>query len=117
MIPCRHSFGLWLSLASLCLLVGVRAAGAGAASPVPIDFNRDIRTILSDRCYACHGPDENKRKAGLRLDRQEDAFKALKSGQHALVAGDLAKSSLVARILSTDPRTGGHDHLHALDGR
>ena len=103
MIPCRHSFGLWLSLASLCLLVGVRAAGAGAASPVPIDFNRDIRTILSDRCYACHGPDENKRKAGLRLDRQEDAFKALKSGQHALVAGDLAKSSLVARILSTDP--------------
>src|SRR4029078_7816509 len=68
----------------------------------PIDFNRDIRPIFSDHCYACHGPDEQKRKAGLRLDVQEDAFKELKSGNHALVAGNLAKSALVARITSTD---------------
>ena len=103
MIPLRHPFGLWLALAGHCLWVCPRPAVAGTATPAPVDFNRDIRSILSDRCYTCHGPDENKRKAGLRLDRQEDAFKELKSGQHALVAGDPAKSSLIARILSQDP--------------
>jgi Protein of unknown function (DUF1553)/Protein of unknown function (DUF1549)/Concanavalin A-like lectin/glucanases superfamily/Planctomycete cytochrome C len=74
------------------------AAGGGG-----IDFNRDIRPILSDHCYACHGPDGGKRKAGLRLDRQEDAFAELKSGKRALVAGDVSKSALVERILATDP--------------
>ena len=53
------------------------------AAQKDLDFNRDIRPILSDHCYACHGPDENKRKAGLRLDRREDAFKTLKSGNRA----------------------------------
>jgi len=74
-----------------------------AAAPAPVDFNREVRPILSEHCYACHGPDEGKRKAGLRLDRQEDAFKALKSGDHALVAGDPQKSTLVGRILTQDP--------------
>lgn len=85
------------------LLVWLRCAAATAAPPDPIDFNRDIRPLLSDHCYACHGPDSNKRKAGLRLDRQEDAFAELKSGERALVAGDLAHSALVKRVLSTDP--------------
>jgi len=67
-----------------------------------IDFNRDIRPIFSEHCYACHGPDEQKRKAGLRLDVQEDAFKELKSGNHALVAGNPAGSAMVTRITSTD---------------
>jgi len=61
-----------------------------------IDFNRDIRPIFSEHCYACHGPDEQKRKAGLRLDVQTEAFAELKSGNHALVAGDPARSALVA---------------------
>ena len=73
------------------------------SAAAPVDFNREIRPILSEHCYACHGPDENKRKAGLRLDRQEDAFRLLKSGEHALVAGDLAKSTLATRIVATDP--------------
>ncbi len=68
----------------------------------PVDFNRDVRPVLSDHCYACHGPDEHKRKGGLRLDRGEDAFRELKSGQRALVPGDTNRSTLVHRILSTD---------------
>ena len=76
---------------------GVREAGTR------VDFNRQIRPILSDHCFACHGPDEGKRKAGLRLDREEDAFRKLKSGQHALVAGKPESSTLVERILTKDP--------------
>ncbi len=68
-----------------------------------IDFNRDIRPILSDHCYACHGPDDNKRKSGLRLDQKESAFSELKSGEHAIVPGQPDTSSLVTRILSADP--------------
>jgi hypothetical protein len=67
-----------------------------------VDFNREVRPILSEHCYACHGPDEGKRKAGLRLDREEDAFKELKSGEHAIVGDDLEKSALVKRITTTD---------------
>src|SRR5687767_11514016 len=67
-----------------------------------VDFNREVRPILSEHCYACHGPDEGKRKAGLRLDREEDPFKELKSGERAIVAGDVEKSALVKRITTTD---------------
>jgi len=96
--------GCWL-LAGLmiCACTNAALAKPPPASPAKIDFNRDIQPILSEHCFACHGPDEQKRKAGLRLDVQEDAFKKLKSGNHALVAGDLSKSSLVERIASTDP--------------
>ncbi len=76
-------------------------SGYGAA-PGKIDFNRDIRPILSDNCYACHGPDENKRKGGLRLDRKEDAFKTLKSGDRAIIPGDVSTSTLVTRIQTSD---------------
>src|SRR5690349_974686 len=72
------------------------------AAEVP-NFDKQIRPILSDKCYACHGPDEHKRKAGLRLDRKESAFRELKSGKHAVVPGKPEESSLLARINSTDP--------------
>ncbi|MBI2946525.1 MAG: PSD1 domain-containing protein [Verrucomicrobia bacterium] len=68
-----------------------------AASP-KVDFNRDIRAILSDHCYACHGPDEKARKGGLRLDIKQFAFTPAKSGEIAVVPGDLSKSELVRRI-------------------
>jgi len=73
----------------------------GDSPKATVEFNRDIRPILSDHCFQCHGPDGAKRKAGLRLD-QEAAAKAGRDGRHAIVAGDLDASELYERITSTD---------------
>lgn len=71
--------------------------------PETIDFNFHVKPILSDRCYACHGPDENTRKAGLRLDIEENAFAKLSSGNYAIVSGNPGQSESVSRILNPDP--------------
>ena len=72
--------------------------------PAKIDFNRDVRPVLSDRCFACHGPDANKgREAGLRLDTFEGATATLESGKRAIVPGDLAASEMVVRMRHHDP--------------
>ncbi len=84
--------------AMLVLAVGVGDAGAAGK----VDFNRDIRPILTENCYACHGPDAGTRKAGLRLDLKEGALAKLKSDDFAIVPGSPEKSSLVARITATD---------------
>ncbi|MCA8944478.1 MAG: PSD1 domain-containing protein [Planctomycetes bacterium] len=68
-----------------------------------VDYQRDVRPILSDRCYACHGPDPTDREAGLRLDVREYALAELDSGVHAIVPGDLANSALVDRITTDEP--------------
>ncbi|HYT61291.1 MAG TPA: PSD1 and planctomycete cytochrome C domain-containing protein [Haliangiales bacterium] len=81
------------------LLSGV---SAGAAGKDAVDFDRDIRAILSDKCFACHGPDEKERKAKLRFDRKDDAFQPLKSGDFAIVPGHPEKSALIARITTKD---------------
>jgi len=71
----------------------------------PISYNKDIRPLLSDRCFACHGPDVNKMKAGLRLDKPEVAFAELvkNKGHYAIVPGSPEKSELIKRIESNDP--------------
>ena len=70
-----------------------------------ISYNRDIRPILSDKCFACHGPDANKRKAGLRLDQQAGAYAELmkNKGHFAIVPGNPEESELIKRIESNDP--------------
>jgi hypothetical protein len=81
---------------------------ANAAGPERIDFNRDIRPILADNCYACHGPDEEERQGGdpdaggLHFDTKEGAFAPLGDDRFAIVAGKPEESELVRRITSTD---------------
>jgi hypothetical protein len=84
------------------VVVAVAVVGAYAIAAEPkLDFNRDIRPILSDRCFACHGPDE-KRESGLRLD-DGSATGELDSGARAIVPGKPNESEMLRRIGSTDP--------------
>ncbi|SHG70734.1 PSD1 and planctomycete cytochrome C domain-containing protein [Flagellimonas flava] len=73
--------------------------------PDSIDFSFHIKPILSDRCFACHGPDKNAVEGGLSLNKPEDAYAAIgeNKDRYAIVPGDLEKSELVQRILSEDP--------------
>jgi hypothetical protein len=75
---------------------------AMAAADEGMRYNRDIRPILSENCFNCHGPDAGHRKSDLRLDLREEALKPAKSGDLAIVPGDLGKSALWQRINSTD---------------
>ncbi len=68
----------------------------------PLQYNRDIRPLLSDNCFACHGPDKANRKAELRLDVREAALAPAESGDIAVVPGDVTKSTLIARIMTDD---------------
>jgi hypothetical protein len=69
--------------------------GTSQAAP---SFNEDIRPILSENCYACHGPDGSNRKAALRLDLRDAATGTLPSGRRAIVPGDKEASALIQRI-------------------
>ena len=81
-------------------------AAAYKILPDKIDFNQDVKPILSDRCFSCHGPDKEKQKAGLRLDLESSAFGELPEspGKRAIVPGNLEKSELFKRIISIDPK-------------
>ncbi len=87
----------------ICWIVAVVGVLAEAGAAEPVQFNRDVRPILSDKCFACHGPDSAKREAGLRLDRRELAIRPLDSGSTAIVPGEAEASELLERVRSTDP--------------
>jgi hypothetical protein len=73
--------------------------------PTELDYNQHVKPILSDKCFTCHGPDKAKRKAGLRLDVAEAAYAELPEnpGKVAIAKGNLRRSEVFHRILSTDP--------------
>ena len=98
----------WCRLLAFIVAVcgaGLPAARSAETSEVKIDYNRDIRPLLSDKCYACHGPDEAQRQAGLRLDSHTAALAPLDSGEVAIVPGDLQQSELIRRITAADAAT------------
>jgi len=88
----------WVRVLTGLMIVCLAAAPGRSAEPERVQFNRDIRPILSDKCFFCHGPDANKREADLRLDLRDNAVDA-----GAINVDDPGVSELLRRITSTDP--------------
>ncbi len=88
-----------------CVLITMALLAASSPQMIfaaDVDFNRDIRPILSNKCFACHGPDQARLKAGLRLDDSHVATAKLESGSVAIVPGHPESSELLARVTNTD---------------
>ncbi len=93
-----------LQMAAIVLcLSSITASVARADEEDPIDFGRDIRPVLSDKCFACHGPGEEMREGGFQLDDKESALGEADSGEIPIVPGDLDSSELYQRLISDDP--------------
>ncbi|RVU00825.1 DUF1553 domain-containing protein [Mucilaginibacter limnophilus] len=101
-----YIIGLFIAIAALIYSCSWLEGDKNGEAEIPdeVSYNFDVRPILSDRCFACHGPDANKREAGLRLDIAEEAYKALKDNPqaHALVPGDPKLSEVYLRISTND---------------
>ena len=91
----RDNSHSWFILSLVSVAVFALQPKTGDAAD--LDYNRDIRPILSDKCFYCHGPDGGHREADLRLDLQESAH------EWVIVAGDPADSEFIVRITDTDP--------------
>jgi hypothetical protein len=90
------------------LLIGLVADpedSAATRTARPIDFSREVRPILSNYCFPCHGPDDKARKAKLRLDRSDDAVRELPTGNRAIVPGRAEESEALSRLTADDADT------------
>src|SRR5262249_25450362 len=92
------------SFASILLLA--------VASHAEVRYNRDIRPIMGDTCFRCHGPDKNARMAGMRLDIRDEALKTTASGATPIIPGDPEKSAIVQRVFAAAPRTMPPPYIH-----
>ncbi|MDG3003367.1 PSD1 and planctomycete cytochrome C domain-containing protein [Paludisphaera mucosa] len=105
----RRRFGPSLGIAVAVLVAAhprpIEAGEPGGTSPATktVGFNRDVRAILSDKCFQCHGPDESQRKGKLRLDTFQFATAPASSGDPAIIPGDADKSELIRRATTDDP--------------
>jgi mono/diheme cytochrome c family protein len=88
-----------LALTLVAIIAGFSWRESLVSAQKAVDFNREVRPILSDNCFTCHGPDDKERKARLRFDTKEGAF----AKQGVIIAGDAANSRLMKRITATSP--------------
>lgn len=96
--PVSRSLG-FVSLLACLLTIVMRPAYADDS----IRFNRDVRPIIADRCFACHGPDESAREKNLRFDTKDGLFSVTEDGEAIVAPGDPDKSALFQRITHSDP--------------
>lgn len=99
-VLCLTTLAGFTSLGSGAALT--QGASSGSAAGPSISFNRDIRPILAENCFFCHGPDPGTRKAGLRLDTEAGLFEKRKDDPAPVLRGNAAESELYKRLLSTD---------------
>src|SRR5213593_1078460 len=93
-------------------LLWVSALATAVSAPSAVSFNRDIRPIMADTCFRCHGPDKNARMAGMRLDIRDEALKPTRSGAVPIVPGDPDRSAIVQRVFAAAPRTMPPPQIH-----
>src|SRR5437667_9504708 len=101
----RRALGAALAVATVVVVTTVALCSVAAASysdSAPVAFNRDIRPILSERCFTCHGPDKANRKTSMHFDTEDGAFTQLASGGFAIVRGDPSKRVIYQRISTTN---------------
>src|SRR5438876_1109383 len=101
----RRALGAALAVATVVVttLALCSVAAASDSDSAPVAFNRDIRPILSERCFTCHGPDKSSaRKTNMHFDTEDGAFTQLASGGFAIVRGDPSKSVMYQRISSSN---------------
>ena len=91
-----------ISFTNCLIAIALLAFGMTSYADDKIDYNREVRPILSTKCFQCHGPDEESRKVGLRLDVRDIAIKKIKSGGIPIVPGNPEDSTIMDRVTTTD---------------
>ncbi|HVW85150.1 MAG TPA: DUF1549 domain-containing protein, partial [Bryobacteraceae bacterium] len=89
-------------------------SGFASLRAAPVSFDRDIRPIMSDTCFRCHGPDKSSRMANMRLDLRDEATKPLRNGKTPIVPGDPDKSEVVERIFAKNARIMPPEFAHKI---